>query len=242
MNTLPSFLSAYGHVIAKREQEEAGKRKCVPPIVLSRQAGSGGRIIADELARKLGFELCDKAILDEIATRSKVPKDFLELLDERPAKVLELLGAGLLRGVSITSEDYDRVLKSTMRAFLELGSVVIVGRGGAFLARPGKALRVRVVAPMEVRIRNFAGYGNISEEKARIQIEAIEKERRQFLKRVFGQMDGGMECFDIGVNTQTLSVGDCVALILEAYERVCGCRPCAKANPEPAGQNPPQPE
>lgn len=233
MKNLSDFLAAYTRVLARREEEEAQRRECRPPIVLSREVGSGGRRVAELLAERLGFVLCDKQILDELATRAKVPKDFLAMLDERPAKALELLGASLLRGVSLTPEDYERVLKSGLRALLNLGSVVIVGRGAVFLAEPGKALRVRVVAPLELRIANFARYENISAEEAARRIERIEKERREFLKRYFGAEEARADYFDLAVNTQCLEVEGCVELILKAYERLFKCKRAA-ANPTAA--------
>ncbi|MGB9691748.1 MAG: AAA family ATPase [Candidatus Sumerlaeaceae bacterium] len=223
MKTLSDFLAAYSQVIARRD-EEAGRREvCHPPIVLSREIGSGGRRIAEALAGRLGFVLCDKQILDELAERAKVPKDFLAMLDERPAKALELLGASLLRGVSLTPEDYERVLKSGLRALLRLGSVVIVGRGAIFLAEPGKALRVRVVAPRHLRIKNLMNYENISDQEAAKRIEKIEKERAEFLRRYFGAEEARADCFDIAVNTECLSIENCVDLIMEAYKKLFKC-------------------
>ncbi len=223
MKTLSDFLAAYSQVIARREEEAGQRAACHPPIVVSREVGSGGRRIAEMLAQRLGFVLCDKQILDELAERAKLPKDFLAMLDERPAKALELLGASLLRGVSLTPEDYERLLKSGLRALLKLGSVVIVGRGAVFLAEPGKVLRVRVVAPLEIRINNFMTYEHISRDEAAKRIEKVERERAEFLRRYFGKEEATADCFDIAVNTQCLSMEACVELILEAYKKLFPC-------------------
>jgi len=223
MKTLSDFVSAYSRVLARREEEEARRQVCQPPIVVSRQVGSGGHLVAEKLAQRLGFALCDKQILDELATRAKVPRDFLEMLDERPAKALELLGASLLRGVGLTPEDYERLLKSGLKALLKLGSVVIVGRGAIFLAEPRKALRVRIVAPRELRIRNLAQRLNVSAEEAAHRLQQIEKERAEFLRRYFNAEEASAECFDIALNTECLTIDDCVELVLRTYEKLFGC-------------------
>ncbi|MCX7625250.1 MAG: cytidylate kinase-like family protein [Candidatus Sumerlaeaceae bacterium] len=114
-------------------------------------------------------------------------------------------------------------MKSGLKALLKLGSVVIVGRGAAFLAEPGKALRVRVVAPRDVRIANFARYENTSLEEAAKRLERIEKERAEFLKRYFGAEEAGATCYDLAVNTQCLDHDVCVELILHAYEHLFKC-------------------
>lgn len=224
MKTVSDFLAAYSRIIAAREVEAKEQRLCKPPIVISREFGSGGYAIAEKLAQRLGFALWDKAILDQIATQAKVPANFLTMLDERPADALELLGASLLHGVSLTPEDYARLLKASIRAVLRLGSAVIVGRGAIFLAEPGKAFRLRVVAPLPLRIRNVANRYQISEEEAAKRIEKLDKERRQFLLRYFGTEEATADCFDLALNTECLGHDDCVELALSAYERVCKCK------------------
>jgi len=229
MKTLADFLTAYGHVLGTREAEAQRGKVCRPPIVLSRQAGSGGRIIAERVAQRLGFAVCDKQILDELATRVKVPREFLAMLDERPVKAIELLGASLLRGVGLTPHEYERVLKSGLRALLKLGSVVIIGRGASFVADPGKVLRVRVVAPFDVRVRNFMRYENLSEAEAARRIQRIEKERAEFVRRYFGAEEATADCFDIALNTQCLDIDTCVDLICVTYERMFKCAAAASS-------------
>lgn len=223
MEALSEFLAAYSRVLARHEEEHGERRVCRPPIVISREPGSGGRFVAQRLAERLGFALCDKQILEELATRAKVPKDFLAMLDERPVKALELLGASLLRGVSLTPQDYERLLKSGLRAMLELGSIIIVGRGAIFLAKPGKALRVRIVAPRQLRLENFARYYQLSPQQAAERLEQIEKERAEFLRRFFGQEEARAECFDLALNTECLSVEACVDLVLATYTKIFPC-------------------
>ncbi|MBX7245571.1 MAG: cytidylate kinase-like family protein [Candidatus Sumerlaeaceae bacterium] len=220
MKSMSDFIRAYSAGLASHDIAPA-RKKYAPPVVVSREIGSGGRFVARALAERLGFELCDKAILEEIASKSKAPKDLVEMLDEKPGRAMEVFGANLLHGVSMTREDYDRLLKATIHALLDLGNVVILGRGAAFLAEPGKVLRLRLVAPFEMRVANLARYLNIDEHDARKQIHAIEEERHKFHLRLFGKGETSPENFDMGLNMQCLTIDDAVELALDAYNRIC---------------------
>lgn len=222
MTGVSSFLKAYAHALSSREEQPIAKRLCMTlPIVVSREIGSGGRAVAEELAKRLSFQLCDKAILEEIAARTKTPPDLVELLDERPAHALELFGASLLRGTSLTQQEFDRYLKYTIQTFLQLGSVVILGRGAAFLAEPGKALRLRIVAPLDMRTSSYALLQSIPEKQAHDKILKIDSDRRHFLKSLYGKDEVEPVNFDLTLNRQCYSVEDCVELAWQAYQKLC---------------------
>ena len=223
MERVSSFVQALARSLSKPTEKPREGCRVLAPIVVSRDIGSGGRLVAMALAERLGFQLCGKAILEEMASRNHVPQDLIDLLDERPGRALELFGATLLRGVSMSTEDYSRMLKATIRALLDLGSVVVLGRGAVFLAKPGTALRLKIVAPVEMRIRNYAGYEKIDERTAARRLHEIDLERQKFFKSVYGHHEVGPECFDLAINMECLSIDQAVDLALDGYRKVCKC-------------------
>jgi Cytidylate kinase-like family len=63
------------------------RRPSVPPqpsftIALSREAGSGGKLIAREVGRRLNWPVYDYELLDHLATELQVDVDQLESVDE----------------------------------------------------------------------------------------------------------------------------------------------------------------
>jgi cytidylate kinase len=58
-------------------------------ITISREAGSGGRIVAKKLAESLGFDFFDQEIIHEMAESAKVDDRILQTLDEKGLNVLE---------------------------------------------------------------------------------------------------------------------------------------------------------
>jgi CMP/dCMP kinase len=221
MKSVSDFLKAYSRTIAGPEEKHQRKTKHTLPIVISRDIGSGGSVLAGALAMRLGFQLCDKTILDQIAAQAKVPPDLVELMDERMGSTLSIFGAGLLRGATINREQFDHYLKVTIKSLLELGSVVILGRGGVFLAQPGKALRVRVVAPLDLRVKNLVEAYNLNEKQARSKIQTTDSERQHFQQRLFGRSEAEAESFDLAINTQCLNLDHALHLVLYTYNRLC---------------------
>ena len=59
-------------------------------ITISREFGSGGRLIGQKLAEKLGVPLYDKTILDRIAEESGFSR---EMMEEAEKKALSGVGA-----------------------------------------------------------------------------------------------------------------------------------------------------
>ena len=220
MKGMTEFIKAYGSTLPHDKQGGDQTRPFRMPIAISRQIGSGGRLVAARLAERLGLELVGKSLIDEISQRTKVPTDLLNLLDEKPGRALELFGAGLLRGASITESDYNRVLKATVTTFLELGNAIILGRGSVFVATPGRALRLMIVAPLEKRIEAMTRYEDLSPQKARARVLEIDAERREFTKRHFGHEEASAEYYDLVVNTAMFSIDEAAEVSIIAYQKM----------------------
>ena len=71
-------------------------------ITMSREPGSGGKIIAAKLAEKLKFDLFHQEVLHEMAKSSNVSTQLLKTLDEKGLSILEDWIASLVH-VSFTT-------------------------------------------------------------------------------------------------------------------------------------------
>lgn len=71
-------------------------------IAISREYGSGGHRIAEELAKKLNLPLYDRNLLDEIAEKKGYNKHYLEHFDE---SVQNPFTKRTVRGISNSHED-----------------------------------------------------------------------------------------------------------------------------------------
>ena len=222
---MENLVKAYASTVRMTRDTKHGKHPGMPAIVISREVGSGGRFIATELANTFGYKLYDKTIVDMIAAHGGVPAELVSKLDEHAHDSLSLFGAGLLSGPFLSSGEFCTLLKKTINELLDEGSVVIVGRGSTFLAKPKLALRVRIVAPVAMRIHNLAAYLKCSEEHAAKELMKLETDRDRFHKQLFGNTEIQAETYDLSINTATVSIEDATKMCVNAYEMVTGIKP-----------------
>ena len=64
---------------AKRNRENLS----IPVITISRQFGSGGYLVAKQIAGDFGLDLFDREIIQEIADNAHVRRAVVEMLDEK---------------------------------------------------------------------------------------------------------------------------------------------------------------
>jgi cytidylate kinase len=207
-------------------QQKGGQPRPSRVLTISRQLGSGGRRVADALSERLGWPVWDREVLDVLASQSSrhLQGRLFNALDERAQGHVEaVLSAFLDR---ITTYQYEYMLP---RAILTIAQhdAIIVGRG-AHLYLPD-SLRVRVAAPLEVRVRNLVHYDGLAEPEARRRVAASDRERDEFLDRMRRHLHhmhqraylAGLETeYDVLVNTGKLSVDDAAGVVLVAARSV----------------------
>ena len=81
--------------LAKPFLKKKKKRKSFPCITISRETGSGGRLIATLTAKKLKMKFYNKEFVDLIAQSAKKTKEVVEVLDERSRNMVEGVVASL---------------------------------------------------------------------------------------------------------------------------------------------------
>ena len=60
----------------------------MPVITIGRMFGAGGETIAAMVAQRLGADLVDRKIFDEVARRLDIPDHEVEKLEEAPGSLL----------------------------------------------------------------------------------------------------------------------------------------------------------
>ncbi|MDY6791239.1 MAG: cytidylate kinase-like family protein [Thermodesulfobacteriota bacterium] len=186
-----------------KEKKEA---KILPVITVSREPGSGGRIIATQLGKKLGFDVLHQEIINEMAESAQVNTQVLHTLDEKGISVLEDWITSLVNTRHLWPDQYLRHLMKVIGTIGKHGNAIIVGRGANFVLPPQGRTRVRIVAPLEVRVENVSRNFNVSAEDARQRIIRTESERRAFIRKYFNTDITDPINYDLVLNTETLSV------------------------------------
>jgi len=199
---------------AKEIKETAG----FPVITISREPGSGGRIVATVLAEKLGLDLFHQEIINEMAESAQVSSRILQTLDEKGLSVLEEWIASLVDNQHLWPDQYLRHLMKVIGTIGKHGNAVIVGRGANFVLPPEGRLRVRIVAPLDARVEHVSGSFGVSAEEAKRHIIRTESERRAFIRKYFNSDIADPINYDMVLNTGTLSVEAAAGAIKNAAE------------------------
>jgi cytidylate kinase len=123
-----------------------------PYLTVSRQHGSGGAELAQRLARRLAFDLLDRALLEQMAERANVQASAMERVELGPHDRLREAIQLTLDRTYPGHHAYLKSLVAVVSSAATRGRVVMLGRGAHLVLPPERGLRVRVLAPVDQRI------------------------------------------------------------------------------------------
>ena len=124
-------------------------------ITVSREPGSGGRLIAAQLAEELGFDIFHQEVIHQMAESAKLNSRLFETVDEKGMSVIEEAISAAILEHHIWPDEYLKHLMKVLGVIGKHGRAVVVGRGTNFILPADKCLRVRVIAAMGVRVRRL---------------------------------------------------------------------------------------
>jgi cytidylate kinase len=168
-------------------------------ITVEREYGSGGALIARQLAERLGWKHWDEALTAEIARIAKVDPRAARLCDERVDPLVYRLFKVFARGSyeralpieeGSSTFDTDRmvaILHKVIEDVAACGNCVIVGRGAPYILREHPdAFHVFVYAPTDEKIRRVRSLGKTEKEAAQL-VSEVDAERASFIRHYFGK-------------------------------------------------------
>ncbi len=171
------------HVFDFLKNERDKKNK--PLITISREFGSSGSFIAQNVAKKLGphWKLYHEQIVDQIAKATLLDKTVIEEVDESKMPFMEEIIDDFFGIQRLSLNSYWKHLSKILLSFKKRGYAIIVGRGGEFIFPD--ALNIRILGDIDYRIRTIMEYKKVSREKARVMIGTADKKRVEFTRFLF---------------------------------------------------------
>lgn len=178
-------------------------------ITISRQLGSHGGRVARALARKLDWNFADKSTINGVIEQYGLVHLDNIYGDHAPTFW------DLYREDSVWTIEW---MDKTIGAIAAQGDVVILGRG-AFVVLGGyvDALNVLITAPLDIRAHRIALRDGITDEEAVDKINADDKTRRRFTKRIYSADWADPANFDVVLDTGELSDEAVVDRIIAAH-------------------------
>jgi len=197
-------------------QKKKYKKPIRPVITMSRLPGAGARALAERIAKELKIDFWDDEIIEEIAKSSSVSRRVIESLDEQDRSILDDW-IGYLDRSGMWSHEYFRHLTRVVGSVGAHGHALILGRGASYILPVEVSLRVLVVAPLEVRVRNVMEAYNCQEKEARARVRKTENERLGFIKKYFQANLSDPNNYDLTINTANLDLDVAAAIVREAF-------------------------
>ncbi|MDA3928781.1 MAG: cytidylate kinase-like family protein [Prolixibacteraceae bacterium] len=200
------------------------KKKPGPVVTISRLAGCSSQKLAHQLASRLNevnknstWSVISKEVLHETANQLKLnPKKIKSIFKIKDRTVFDDIMQGFL------SKDYhlERKMKNTVmkviHRFSVEGNKIILGRGAHIICTDiENSLHIRVVGPLEWRIKRVMKSKKYSKEEALKCILSTEKDRSNFRKSIKGKK---VDCddFDLTINQNKYSNKEMIEIILAA--------------------------
>ena len=190
-------------------------------ITISREFGSGGRFIGEEVAKKLGIAYYDKNIINQIAEESGLSPDYIQESAELSPK--KGLFAYAFAGRDITGKSLeDMVYEAQRKVILELAdkeSCVIIGRNADFILKDrDDVLNVFIHGDMPVKIQRISQIYHVSEKVAAKMIEDTDKRRMTNYNFYTEQKWGKASNYTLSLNSSQLGYDRCEKIIMECLE------------------------
>jgi cytidylate kinase len=210
---------------AQRKAEAAAGSSPVrsPPaftIALSREAGANGSLVARAVGERLGWAVYDRELVQQIAADLGVRTDLLESLDEKHRSWLLERLESFTSAPAVSESGYVRHLLETLLSLSAHGGCVIVGRGAVQVLPSPTTLRVRMVGPVEDRVKAVCQRLGLAAEEAKRWVERTDSERVRFVKDHFRKDPTDPRGYDLILNSSRFSVPECADLIIEALRRL----------------------
>ena len=190
-------------------------------ITISREFGSGGRFIGEEVAKKLGIAYYDKNIINQIAEKSGLSPEYIQENSELSPK--KGLFAYAFAGRDITGKSVeDMVYEAQIKVILDLAEkepCVIIGRNADYILRDREdVLNVFIHGNMPEKIQRITRLYNVDEQEAVKMIEDTDKRRRANYNFYTDQSWGKASNYTLSMNSSELGYERCKKIIIECVE------------------------
>lgn len=194
-------------------------------ITISRELGSGGRIIGKKVADQLGYHFYDREIIDQTAKISGFSKEQILHSEEKITNsFLYNVAMGTGYGLGVLSGNGKESLPLNAQIYLaqrqaiqtlaKKGPCVIVGRCADYILKdePG-VLSCFVYAELQKRVNRAVNEYGMDAENAEKQILQTDKSRAVYYNAVTDQKWGDYSNYDLMINSEKVGINMAAKLI-----------------------------
>ena len=191
-------------------------------INIGRQFGSGGRLVAEALGRKLSIPVYDNELISKAAAESGFSKALFAKNDERRS-FFSLSGFFDGNAVGFTDNymndnELFKIQSDVIRKIAQSGSAIFIGRCSDYILRDLHCRDVFITAPEEVRIKRVAEREGVDPEEAARLVKTKDRTRETYYNYfTFGNW-GVASNYDLCIDSSVIGVEQAADLIISVLE------------------------
>lgn len=185
-------------------------------ITISREFGSGGRYIGENVAKKLGIKFYDKEIIEKIAEKTGLSNEFIEKAGEyAPSKSIFAYSFTARYKSGMSVDDYlNNVQSKLIIEIAENEPCVIVGRCADYILRERTdCVNVFIHGNIQQKVKRITELYSVSEAEAKKMIKEMDKKRsinyRYYTDREWGELKN----YTMALNSSDIGIGKCIDII-----------------------------
>lgn len=192
-------------------------------ITVGRRIGSGGREVAELLARRLGIPVYDKRLLNVAAEQSGIAAEFFEQADEKNRgsflggllnSYLPFAGTGYGRANCIGKEELFKIQSDAIRSLAATQSAIFIGRCADYILRDHpRRIDLFITAPEADRRARIIRREGCTEQEADHLMEAGDRQRAAYYNYYTDKIWGDSASYHLCIDSSLLGIDDTAALV-----------------------------
>jgi cytidylate kinase len=194
-------------------------------ITISRQAGTGAHVLAEELVARLDalapagscpWTVFDRNLVDRVLQDHDLPSRLAAYMPEDRASELSDIVDELF-GLHPHSRNLVRKTADTILHLAELGNVVVIGRAGNVVTgKLDHAFHVRLVGSREGRIARTQEYLHLAPAAAADHVRHEDLARQRYVKKYYAADIDDPLLYHLVVNMDRVSHAEAARMIVES--------------------------
>ncbi len=181
-------------------------------ITISRGTFSGGKQLAEKLAETLGYRCVDRDVIVEKAAAHGVSQDELRTALEKPP--------GFLERFRHKRYLYLALIQAALAEEVRTGKVVYQGHVGHLLLKGGgPVFRVRVIAPLELRVSMAQHRLRLTRNEVIAYIRKIDQDRKKWAHYLYSVDWEDASLYDLVINLQYMDIDDASDIVATAVQK-----------------------
>lgn len=184
-------------------------------ITITRQYGSGGREIGEQLAKKLGIEFYDNKLLELASESSGIHQNHFHENDEkRTNSFLYLLSTTYGQGGIPFDDTLFFAQLNTIQKIASEQDCLIMGRCADYALRDfNDVINLYIGAPFEYRVKRAIEVYGIEEKHAESYVKRIDKQRTSYYNYYTDKRWGQPQNYQLCLDSSVLGIEGTVKLI-----------------------------